>query len=177
MSGSCLSTIANAVKFNAEVPITSSKNMITVALVFAFSLVFIQRHGKVRKLLHSLTGTLFKYHDQDAATTMAEKLEEEDGLELDCIVCLSRVSWGEKYKILPTCKHGFHVNCIDAWLQRHSTCPLCRCPVPQTPMQYCSISTQDQDFDALISYLLRLLDHIRTWLMDPLNALSQDCLH
>ncbi|CAI9755762.1 unnamed protein product [Fraxinus pennsylvanica] len=166
MSGSCLSTIANAVNFN--------KNMIAVTLLIASSsLVFIQCCGKMRALLRSLAGTVFKYRDQ----AMAEKLEEEDDLELDCVVCLNRVSPGEKYKILPTCKHGFHVDCIDAWLQRHSTCPLCRCPIPRTTIQYYSISTQDQDFDALISYLLRLLDHIRTWLMDPLNTLSEECLH
>ncbi|CAA3023027.1 E3 ubiquitin- ligase EL5-like [Olea europaea subsp. europaea] len=175
MSGSCVFTIVNAVKFKEEVPTTSSKNLIATTLLIASSLVFFQRHGKIRASLHLLAGTIFKYRDQDAATT-TEKLEEEGGLQLDCVVCLSRVSLGDKYKMLPTCKHGFHVNCIDAWLQRHSTCPLCRCPVPRTPIQYCFISTQDPNFDALISYLLRLLDHVRTWLMDPLNALSDDCL-
>ncbi|XP_022882270.1 E3 ubiquitin-protein ligase EL5-like [Olea europaea var. sylvestris] len=175
MSGNCFSTIVNAMKFKDEVLITSSKNLIAIILLTASSLAFIQRHGKIRASLRSLAAKIFKYQDQGATTT-TEKLEEEGGLELDCVVCLSQVSQGDNYKILPTCKHGFHVNCIDAWLQRHSTCPLCRCPVPRTPIQYCSISTQDPDFDALISYILRLLDHVRTWLMDPLNALSEDCL-
>ncbi|XP_022881619.1 E3 ubiquitin-protein ligase EL5-like [Olea europaea var. sylvestris] len=174
MSGSYRSTIVNVMKFKDEAPMTSSKNLVAVTLLIASSLVFIQRHRKIRPSLRSLSGTVFKDQDQGVSTT--EKLEEEGGLELDCVVCLSRVSRGDNYMILPTCKHGFHVNCIDAWLQRHSTCPLCRCPVPRTPVQYCSISTQDPNLDALISYILRLLDHVRTWLMYPLNALSEDCL-
>ncbi|XP_060206039.1 RING-H2 finger protein ATL3-like [Lycium barbarum] len=48
----------------------------------------------------------------------------KDGLE--CSVCLSEVSEGEKTRLLPKCNHGFHVDCIDMWFQSHSTCPLCR---------------------------------------------------
>ncbi|KAL2933541.1 RING-H2 finger protein ATL3 [Bienertia sinuspersici] len=45
---------------------------------------------------------------------------------LECAVCLSEVSEGEKARLLPKCNHGFHVECIDMWFQSHSTCPLCR---------------------------------------------------
>nr|GMC47633.1 RING-H2 finger protein ATL60-like [Ipomoea batatas] len=53
--------------------------------------------------------------------------EFKDGLE--CAVCLSHVSEGEKTRLLPKCNHGFHVDCIDMWFHSHSTCPLCRNPV------------------------------------------------
>ncbi|KAK6128090.1 hypothetical protein DH2020_038173 [Rehmannia glutinosa] len=53
--------------------------------------------------------------------------EFKDGLE--CAVCLCEVSEGEKARLLPKCNHGFHLECIDMWLQSHSTCPLCRNPV------------------------------------------------
>ncbi|XP_019196246.1 PREDICTED: RING-H2 finger protein ATL60-like [Ipomoea nil] len=53
--------------------------------------------------------------------------EFKDGLE--CAVCLSQVSEGEKTRLLPKCNHGFHVDCIDMWFHSHSTCPLCRNPV------------------------------------------------
>ncbi|XP_066320238.1 putative RING-H2 finger protein ATL69 [Miscanthus floridulus] len=33
---------------------------------------------------------------------------------------------GEMVRSLPECRHQFHVDCIDAWLQMHVTCPLCR---------------------------------------------------
>ncbi|KAL3632120.1 hypothetical protein CASFOL_025104 [Castilleja foliolosa] len=51
----------------------------------------------------------------------------EDGLE--CAVCLSDISQGEKTRLLPKCNHGFHLECIDMWFESHSTCPLCRNPV------------------------------------------------
>ncbi|KAL5698603.1 RING-type E3 ubiquitin transferase [Ranunculus cassubicifolius] len=53
------------------------------------------------------------------------KTEEfKEGLE--CAVCLCDLEDGEKARLLPTCKHGFHLECIDMWFQSHSTCPLCR---------------------------------------------------
>ncbi|KAF6170272.1 hypothetical protein GIB67_013247 [Kingdonia uniflora] len=46
--------------------------------------------------------------------------------QLECAVCLSNFAQGEKLRILPTCNHGFHLDCIDMWFHSHSTCPLCR---------------------------------------------------
>lgn len=54
------------------------------------------------------------------------KGEEE---EVECAVCLSELGDGEVGRLLPECKHGFHVDCIDMWLLCHSTCPLCRVAV------------------------------------------------
>jgi E3 ubiquitin-protein ligase RNF38/44 len=49
---------------------------------------------------------------------------EKEGLE--CAVCLGRFEPTELLRILPKCRHGFHVECVDTWLDAHSTCPLCR---------------------------------------------------
>ncbi|CAN8288468.1 unnamed protein product [Cochlearia groenlandica] len=48
------------------------------------------------------------------------------GLDEECLICLSDFVCGEKLRILPKCNHGFHVCCIDKWLQQHMTCPKCR---------------------------------------------------
>ncbi|KAK4274278.1 hypothetical protein QN277_017526 [Acacia crassicarpa] len=45
---------------------------------------------------------------------------------LECAVCLSKFDDAEVLRLLPKCKHAFHMNCIDKWLEYHSTCPLCR---------------------------------------------------
>lgn len=45
---------------------------------------------------------------------------------LECSVCLSKFEDIEILRLLPKCKHAFHIDCIDHWLERHSTCPLCR---------------------------------------------------
>ncbi|XP_073157726.1 E3 ubiquitin-protein ligase ATL42-like [Henckelia pumila] len=47
-----------------------------------------------------------------------------DGLE--CAVCLSKFEDVEILRLLPKCKHAFHIDCIDQWLEKHSTCPICR---------------------------------------------------
>ncbi|XP_019199787.1 PREDICTED: E3 ubiquitin-protein ligase ATL42-like [Ipomoea nil] len=45
---------------------------------------------------------------------------------LECSVCLSRFEDIEILRLLPKCKHAFHIHCIDQWLEKHSSCPLCR---------------------------------------------------
>lgn len=45
---------------------------------------------------------------------------------LECAVCLFKFEDEEILRLLPKCKHAFHMNCIDKWLEHHSTCPLCR---------------------------------------------------
>ncbi|KZV29630.1 hypothetical protein F511_00908 [Dorcoceras hygrometricum] len=45
---------------------------------------------------------------------------------LECAVCLSKFDDIEVLRLLPRCKHAFHVDCIDRWLEKHSSCPLCR---------------------------------------------------
>eukprot|EP00850_Spirogloea_muscicola_P017238 SM000146S00958 [mRNA] locus=s146:101748:103347:- [translate_table: standard] len=46
--------------------------------------------------------------------------------EPQCPVCLSDYQPSEQLRQLPACRHVFHVECIDAWLEHHTTCPICR---------------------------------------------------
>ncbi|CAH8366454.1 unnamed protein product [Eruca vesicaria subsp. sativa] len=45
---------------------------------------------------------------------------------LDCSVCLSKFESVEILRLLPKCRHAFHIGCIDQWLEEHATCPMCR---------------------------------------------------
>ncbi|CAL9225579.1 unnamed protein product [Arabidopsis halleri] len=45
---------------------------------------------------------------------------------IECAVCLSAFVDNESGRVLPNCKHTFHVDCIDMWFYSHSSCPLCR---------------------------------------------------
>ncbi|KAL1543591.1 RING-H2 finger protein ATL66-like [Salvia divinorum] len=44
----------------------------------------------------------------------------------ECAICLSLFQEGERVKVLPLCRHGFHSDCVDEWLRTRSSCPLCR---------------------------------------------------
>ncbi|XP_070037102.1 RING-H2 finger protein ATL33 [Nicotiana tabacum] len=57
-----------------------------------------------------------------------ETSSDESGNE--CPVCLTAFVEGEEVRQLKTCKHMYHVVCIDKWLYSHSSCPVCRASIP-----------------------------------------------
>lgn len=48
------------------------------------------------------------------------------GERIPCSVCLEEFQVGEKARTLPCCNHMFHPSCIDQWLIKCGSCPLCR---------------------------------------------------
>ncbi|XP_047053922.1 RING-H2 finger protein ATL67-like [Lolium rigidum] len=51
-----------------------------------------------------------------------------------CSICLCEYVHGEMLRLMPECRHRFHVVCLDAWLRRSASCPVCRSsPIP-TPL-------------------------------------------
>ncbi|KAH7278961.1 hypothetical protein KP509_38G066400 [Ceratopteris richardii] len=61
--------------------------------------------------------------------------------DTQCTVCLSDYQVSEKILQLPICKHSFHVQCIDEWLAKNVTCPICRTSVLADDSS-CSIEVQ-----------------------------------
>ncbi|CAL4985806.1 unnamed protein product [Urochloa decumbens] len=112
--------------------------LLVVALVVAF-------------LFHSICKKAEEEHRQQATRRQAAAVPEvvvavdmqqaEAELPLDCkykasepweegtcSVCLAELQDGEALKMLMPCMHYFHTACLDEWLRKSATCPICRAP-------------------------------------------------
>jgi len=62
------------------------------------------------------------------------KRNKYDSTSTCCSICLGDYKGSDMLKVLPDCKHMFHLKCIEPWLRIHPSCPLCRTsPIP-TPL-------------------------------------------
>ncbi|CAK9309565.1 unnamed protein product [Citrullus colocynthis] len=75
------------------------------------------RSGLDPLVMASLPVVVFKHQSENPGPS---------GAAVECAVCLSAIEDGEAARILPNCKHVFHLECIDKWFGSHSTCPICR---------------------------------------------------
>ncbi|CAD6270944.1 unnamed protein product [Miscanthus lutarioriparius] len=48
---------------------------------------------------------------------------------MECSVCLARFDDADLLRLLPRCRHAFHLDCVDRWLESSASCPLCRTSV------------------------------------------------
>ncbi|XP_047060542.1 RING-H2 finger protein ATL2-like [Lolium rigidum] len=59
--------------------------------------------------------------------------QEAGGEPGECAICLGAAQQGEAVRVLPSCAHVFHVDCVDTWLASSSSCPVCRALVEPPP--------------------------------------------
>ncbi|CAJ1978848.1 unnamed protein product [Sphenostylis stenocarpa] len=127
--------------------------------LYVYARCLLKRRSRHRAAVHRLTLAALHVSDVDSARSRVEpsntgldpaiiaslptfpvkaKVLKDSGggndnldasLIRECVVCLNALEGEEKVKLLPNCKHFFHISCIDTWLGSHSTCPLCRAEV------------------------------------------------
>ncbi|KAL4586113.1 hypothetical protein LXL04_010744 [Taraxacum kok-saghyz] len=56
------------------------------------------------------------------------------GIDSLCAICLCEYREAEMMRMLPDCKHCFHLTCVDAWLKLNASCPVCRSSPLPTPL-------------------------------------------
>ncbi|KAF7144359.1 hypothetical protein RHSIM_Rhsim05G0043200 [Rhododendron simsii] len=109
--------------------------MILISIVLALYTRFCLRIGTVRTNQETPDGLIIRPDPRSSGIdrTVIEslpffKFSALRGLKggLECAVCLSKFEDVEVLRLLPKCRHAFHIDCVDQWLQNHSSCPLCR---------------------------------------------------
>lgn len=70
---------------------------------------------------------------QSSAQTgdQAPAQQSPGGDENKCMVCMEEFTDGDMLRTLP-CLHRYHRRCVDQWLSRASTCPICKRDVTDT---------------------------------------------
>jgi hypothetical protein len=62
-----------------------------------------------------------------AASSSHSDIIRVEGSTPECCICKVEYDEGVDVRVLPCSnQHHFHAECVDMWLKRHSTCPLCR---------------------------------------------------
>jgi len=74
-----------------------------------------EKMGKVEKGLSTIELSTFPVHFYKKESTKGDTT---------CQICQSEYEDKDKLRYLP-CFHSFHMDCIDKWLQKKLTCPVC----------------------------------------------------
>jgi len=72
-----------------------------------------------------------------------ERRRVEDDSQGSCPICLKAFEVGEERSPLP-CKHSFHIDCLLPWLQKTSSCPLCRAELPTSDPDWEEMRRQEK---------------------------------
>ncbi|KAL0316584.1 UNVERIFIED_CONTAM: RING-H2 finger protein ATL56 [Sesamum radiatum] len=63
----------------------------------------------------------------------------------DCAICLDSFQEGDGCRNIPVCNHLFHAKCVDRWIRKKPTCPVCRTRVDLDPTRSPGSRTSGDD--------------------------------
>ena len=115
------------------------------------------RRGLSRQVIDSLPLKRYETHrgvtdDGDVVEDVSlsrENSREETALQVEddaecCPICLVEYEEGCEIRTLP-CGHDFDKQCIDMWLDNHTSCPACRQSISNTPLPPQETLSADND--------------------------------
>jgi len=66
-------------------------------------------------------------HEINEKLKKSERIKKCDSiLNENCFICMDNYKESQLKRELPSCKHYFHKKCIDKWLKKKASCPICR---------------------------------------------------
>ncbi|KAG2244005.1 hypothetical protein Bca4012_035050 [Brassica carinata] len=123
----------------------STKNLIVIILAFSFFILVVCAYHLYPRFVLRGGRTTFQGHSFTVVTqpprlgldiviiaslpTFVVGVDGDDVSAMECAVCLTLLEKKETARMLPNCKHVFHMTCVDTWLTTCSTCPICRTEV------------------------------------------------
>ncbi|XP_031495446.1 RING-H2 finger protein ATL64-like [Nymphaea colorata] len=124
--------------------IDSEKNWLAIIIGFGIALAFIVSVGarlicrtiearmeQQRSLQRSveLRSTVHEVEQIVITTVPTTKFNSDDFSseeDAQCSICLGEYQERDILRFMPKCGHAFHVMCIDRWILKQRTCPICR---------------------------------------------------
>ena len=86
------------------------------------------QQNNIHNYLNSNEIDRFHYcYEIDEKTNKSEKIKKDDKiLKEQCFICMDDYKLNQLKRLLPKCNHYFHKKCIDKWLKKKASCPVCR---------------------------------------------------
>ncbi|XP_023521602.1 RING-H2 finger protein ATL63-like [Cucurbita pepo subsp. pepo] len=104
-----------------------------------FDLGFAQSKGLDSSVISAIPLFVYESEEKKCATVM------------ECVICLSEFEEREIGRRLPICNHGFHLECIDMWLNSHANCPVCRAPVVAEAVESGGLSGESEIGEEIVT--------------------------
>lgn len=77
-----------------------------------------QKHKEGKK-------SIFKIMNPQDILVNRKQDEDEDEVDLTCAICMCELE-PDEYIYNLSCKHPFHISCLEQWYRRKDICPLCK---------------------------------------------------
>lgn len=75
---------------------------------------------------------------------------------IECPICYDTISSGKR---VLKCGHAFHKTCVDSWIDRKGTCPMCRTQIKTITRAPDMNEVRDAIFVVLLNGLEAVLGH------------------
>ncbi|KAM5572172.1 putative RING-H2 finger protein ATL69, partial [Rosa sericea] len=135
------SGLSNAEKFRLLISV-GVPGLVCITMFALYIYTLIRDRGRINEPITELSSvTIPQIHvvitglddltiESYPKTQLGEKWEFPSPEDSTCPICLCEYQPEETIRTIPECNHHFHASCIDEWLRKNPTCPVCK-KVPQ----------------------------------------------
>ena len=99
----------------------------------------------IKRQLPVMSYSIFLEKSSSSSTKRQQVADDHDGViindkdnqDCECVVCTNRIEQEDKVRVPMNCRHVFHRECLDGWVDHgQPTCPLCRSKLVTTSQNH-----------------------------------------